>query len=177
MIAHIGYLTKGELVVGAEISARVDAARRSSTARNHTAVHLLHWALCHHFGDLIRPTGSLVQSNRLRLDFSLPKGLIPAEIAALEGTINQFICANEKVNTFVMPYKVAREDGTIKQFFGEKYPEEVRLVQVGGSKELCGGTHCNYSGEIGYFRISKEGGLQLAFAASRLLQGLRLTTL
>lgn len=172
LIAHAGQLTKGPLAVGDTVTARVDAARRNDTARNHTAVHLLHWALCQHFGDLIRPTGSLVQRNRLRLDFSLTRGLNSADIAALESAINQVICANEKVMTCVMPYQVAREDVTIKQFFGEKYPDEVRLVQVGGSKELCGGTHCNYSGEIGYFRISKEGGLAAGIRRIEALTGL-----
>lgn len=159
LIAHAGEVIAGELLVGGAIEARVDPVFRKGIARNHTAVHLLHWALGQLFGEAVKQTGSLVQHNRLRLDITLSRGLSPDDIAALESLVNEAILANDAVSTRVIPYAQAREDRAIKQLFGERYPPWVRLVQVGDSKELCGGTHCSFSGDIGYFRIVKEGGL------------------
>ncbi|HYA32266.1 MAG TPA: DHHA1 domain-containing protein, partial [Thermodesulfovibrionales bacterium] len=136
---------------------RANAEERVSTMRNHTATHLLQASLKSILGDHVKQAGSLVSPSRLRFDFTNFSGLEEAELAALEETVNEKILENLPVNTTVMDIKTAVESGATA-LFGEKYGESVRVVSVPGfSSELCGGTHCRATGDIGLFVIVSEG--------------------
>lgn len=154
---HKGILEEGVLHVGDRISANVDHERRLKIANNHTATHLLHWALNHVLGEHVRQAGSVVDPSRLRFDFNHHKALTPLEIREIEDLINRKIRQNLPVEIYEIPYEEAQRKREIKQFFGEKYNSQVRVVDIDFSKELCGGTHVNALGTIGLFRIIKEG--------------------
>ncbi|MDN3505341.1 MAG: alanine--tRNA ligase [Rhabdochlamydiaceae bacterium] len=161
IISHSGICTKGSLLVGEPVEALVSETRRGSIAANHTATHLLHKALCDLLGEHIRQSGSLVESNRLRFDFTHHKALTDEEIRSLEIAVNAKIGQNSIVTTLEISYADAQQDSDIKQFFGDKYGAKVRVVEVGddGGKELCGGTHIDCLGKIGLFRITKESSI------------------
>jgi alanyl-tRNA synthetase len=149
-----GLLRRGERVL-----ARVDRDRREGAMRNHTGTHILHQALRQLLGAHVRQTGSLVAPDRLRFDFSHPRPLTPEEIAAVEDLCNAEILADREVRVDTHPLEEARRLGAL-MFFDEKYGEEVRVVSVGDfSRELCGGTHCRRSGQIGALKIVSEGGI------------------
>ncbi len=156
---HYGELVEGELRVGDNVEAQVDNALRQATACNHSATHLLHAALCAVLGAHVQQKGSLVQADKLRFDFSHGSALSVAEIDAVERCVNQQICANLQVLTELMPVAQALESGA-QALFGEKYADTVRVLSMGSfSKELCGGTHVQATGEIGLFKIVSEAAI------------------
>lgn len=159
LIGHIGKLKQGELKVGAEVQAIVDSKRRQKISNNHTATHLLHFALQKVLGEHIRQAGSVVDPFRLRFDFSHHKAVTQEEIRAIEDMVNSKIRENHPVNWYELSYEEVKDRADIKQFFGEKYGTKVRVVETDQAKELCGGTHTAASGNIGYFRIEKESSI------------------
>ncbi len=159
VIAHTGILNKGELKVGDALDAAVDRRRRKKIANNHTATHLLHWALHQVLGEHVKQAGSVVDPDRLRFDFSHHKALSDSEIQEIENIINDKIRENQKVEWYELPYADVQKRDDIKQFFGEKYDQTVRVIDIDYSKELCGGTHTDALGNIGLFRIAKEGSI------------------
>lgn len=159
VIAHIGKLEKGVLNIGDLVMARVSSQRRQSIANNHTATHLLHWALCKVLGDHVKQAGSVVAPDRLRFDFSHHKALTQKEIRTIEDLVNAKIRENTKVSSYELTYEEALKHEDIKQFFGDKYDPIVRVIDIDYSKELCGGTHTSHLGNIGLFRIAKEGSI------------------
>jgi len=155
--AHAVKIKKGTLRVWDRVRCRVDAEERKAAMRNHTATHLLQAALKLVVGDHVKQAGSLVSPSRLRFDFTNFSGLGDSEISAIEAMVNERILENLPVNTTVMNIKTAIESGATA-LFGEKYGESVRVVSVPGySSELCGGTHCKATGDIGLFVIVSEG--------------------
>lgn len=159
VIAHGGKVITGSISVGDSVIASTDAERRRAIANNHTATHLLHWALQHVVGPHVRQAGSVVDAERLRFDFSHHKALTDEEIATIEELVNGKIRANVAVAWYELPYEEAQRHQEIKQFFGDKYGATVRVVDIEFSKELCGGTHAARTGDIGYFVIAKEGSI------------------
>jgi alanyl-tRNA synthetase len=155
-IIHIGVLEKGESVTGEPVEATVNRDERLSTARNHTATHLLHQALKRVLGDHVNQAGSLVAIDHLRFDFTHFEALTTRQTEQVEWEVNRRIRENLKVETFHSSLEDARSQGATA-LFGEKYSEEVRVVKIADfSMELCGGTHLQATGEIGYFRIIGE---------------------
>ncbi len=149
----------GEEALGRRVSAQVDAASRRDTERNHTGTHLLHAALRSVLGQHVVQRGSLVAPDRLRFDFAHTAPLTEAEIDAVEAMVNEGVWLNHPVRTSIRPYEAAVRDGAMA-LFGEKYADEVRVVEVPGvSMELCGGTHVARTGEIGLFKITSETGV------------------
>lgn len=159
LIAHKGFLQRGSLQVGDTVSAVIDRTRRQKIANNHTATHLLHWALHCVLGEHVKQAGSVVDPQRLRFDFSHHKALSLEEIRQIEDLINSKIRENLSVKWYEMPYEEVQKLSEVKQFFGEKYGSLVRIIDMGCSKELCGGTHASAIGNIGFFRIAKEGSI------------------
>jgi len=154
---HVGKLLSGTLSAGDRLMARVDNSVRQATALNHSATHLLHAALRNVLGDHVCQQGSLVDSERLRFDFSHHEGLTQAQLRAVEAEVNREIRQNTEVHTAVMAMDEARERGAMA-LFGEKYGERVRVLTMGDgySVELCGGTHVRRTGDIGLMRIVSE---------------------
>ncbi len=157
--AHSGLVTRGEIRLGATLGARVDAAKRAATARNHSATHLLHAALRTVLGKHVQQKGSLVEPERLRFDFSHMAPLTPAELERIENLVNDEILANREATVRTMGYDAAVAAGAIA-LFGEKYGDTVRVLSFGDfSTELCGGTHVRRTGDIGLMKITAEGGV------------------
>jgi alanyl-tRNA synthetase len=140
------------------VHAAVDTPRRRDIERNHSATHLVHYALRKHLGPHVRQQGSLVQPDRLRFDFSHHGPIDPGALQAIEAEVNELVLQNEPVTTREMPYADALALGAMA-FFSEKYGDRVRVVQMGPSIELCGGTHVRTSGQIGSFRFSGQSGV------------------
>lgn len=159
VISHLGVVKEGELSFGMPVSASVDPERRQKIANNHSATHLLHWALQTVLGAHIKQAGSVVDAHRLRFDFNHHKPLSHEEIQTIENLVNGKIRENRPIHTYEIAYAEALKHPEVKQFFGEKYGATVRVVDIDYSKELCGGTHTNFCGTIGYFRIVKEGSI------------------
>lgn len=159
VIAHEGKLKTGSIKIGDKLQLKVDAARRQKIANNHTATHLMHFALHQVLGAHIKQAGSVVDTERLRFDFSHHKALTKDEIRRIEDLVNAEIRQNHPVKWTELPYDEVKDRGDIKQFFGEKYGSKVRVVESGEAKELCGGTHTDNTGNIGYFRIEKESSI------------------
>jgi alanyl-tRNA synthetase len=136
----------------------VDAPRRRDTERNHTATHLVHHVLRKRLGTHVRQQGSLVEPDRLRFDFSHHGPIDAAALQAIEAEVNDLVLANEAVTTREMPYADALALGAMA-FFSEKYGDVVRVVQMGPSIELCGGTHVRSTGQIGPFRFTGQSGV------------------
>jgi len=156
---HKGKVMAGRVRKGENVAATVNAVTRHDAARNHTATHLMHAALREILGPHVKQYGSLVGPNRLRFDFSHFKPLGTRDVEEIESLVNQHIRENTAVQTDVMGVQEATQAGALA-FFGDKYGEHVRVVGIGEfSKELCGGTHCHATGEIGIFRIISEGGV------------------
>ncbi|MDJ0879130.1 MAG: alanine--tRNA ligase [Halieaceae bacterium] len=157
---HHGVVLSGQVRVGDSLDATVDAGVRQATALNHSATHLLHAALREVLGDHVQQKGSLVDSQRLRFDFSNPQAVSREELKAIEDMVNDQIRANSEVTTRLMGMDAAMEAGAMA-LFGEKYGEEVRVLNMGGdfSVELCGGTHVERTGDIGLMRITSESGI------------------
>lgn len=159
MIAHIGKLEQGPLRIGDVVTASIDFDRRNKIQNNHTATHLLHWALHRVLGEHVKQAGSVVDPTRLRFDFSHHKALTSSEIRQIEDLVNAKIRENSPVQWYEIPYEEAQKKREIKQFFGEKYDSKVRVIDIDFSKELCGGTHVRALGNIGLFVISKESSI------------------
>jgi len=159
VIAHQGTLAKGMLKVKNSVKASIDSKRRNLIANNHTATHLLHFALKEVLGSHVKQAGSVVESHRLRFDFSHHKAMSAEEIRSVEDIVNEQIRKNTPVKTYELPYTEAQNRRDICQFFGEKYGAIVRVIDTESTKELCGGTHTSALGNIGYFRIAKEGSI------------------
>ncbi|MCB1803157.1 MAG: alanine--tRNA ligase, partial [Gammaproteobacteria bacterium] len=159
VFAHVGELASGELHVGDSVDAEIDRPRRSATALNHSATHLLHAALRHVLGDHVMQKGSLVDAERLRFDFSHFEPVTREQLIEIERLVNQQIRLNHMVETRIMALEDAKAAGAMA-LFGEKYDDQVRVLRMGDfSTELCGGTHVKALGDIGLFKIIMETGI------------------
>jgi alanyl-tRNA synthetase len=161
VIIHKGEVIEGNISLGDQVEAKVDSARRLDVARNHTATHLLQAALRQTLGSHVYQKGSLVEPERLRFDFSHVVPISEDELKGIQRQVNEWIRENVKVKVKKLPYTQAIAEGAIA-LFEEKYGEEVRMLEIGQpamSKELCGGTHVNSTGEIGMFLITSESSI------------------
>ncbi|MGL6072047.1 alanine--tRNA ligase [Craterilacuibacter sp.] len=159
VFGHKGKVTRGSIKVGDEVTATIDLHARLATARNHSATHLLHTALHHVLGTHVAQKGSLVTAERTRFDFSHGAPVTADEIVTIERIVNRMVAHNADVSATIMPYDDAMAAGATG-LFGEKYGDEVRVLKMGEhSMELCGGTHVNRTGDIGFFKIISEGGI------------------
>ncbi len=159
LVVHVGKVEEGGLRVGQTVDLQVDGALRTATRRNHSATHLLHYALRTVLGEQATQKGSLVGPSRLRFDFSHSRAVTPEELARIEDLVNEKVLTASPVTTEMMPIGKAKERGAIAMF-GEKYADVVRvLTMTKDSVELCGGTHARNLGEIGLFKIVSEGGV------------------
>ncbi len=158
LIVHRGKLVSGSLRPGARVSLRVDHDLRSATRRNHSATHLLHWALRQVLGETATQKGSLVGPDRLRFDYSATRPLDAPEIERIENLVNACVLDNSDITTEALPMDEAKRRGAIG-IFEEKYGAVVRMLSIGPSLELCGGTHARRTGDIGLFKILSETGL------------------
>jgi len=149
---------RGTLRVGDTVTARVDAALRAATVRNHSATHLMHKALREVLGSHVQQKGSLVNAERTRFDFAHNAPVTDAQIREIEVRVNREILANAAAQARVMDIESAQKTGAM-MLFGEKYGETVRVLDIGSSRELCGGTHVKATGDIGFFTIVAEGGV------------------
>jgi alanyl-tRNA synthetase len=155
---HLGTVTQGALRVGDKALLAVDTGRRDAIRRNHSATHLLHWALRHVLGDHVTQKGSLVAPDRLRFDFSHSRPLTGPERQAVEDLVNARVLANVAAETAVLPVAEAKKSGALS-FFGEKYGDTVRVLTIAESREFCGGTHVGRTGDIGLCKIINEVGI------------------
>ena len=158
IFAHIGYLNQGQLNVNDKVTANINTEHRQNVMRNHSATHLLHKALKIILGDHVEQKGSLVDSQRTRFDFSHPKPLTLNEKKSIEQLVNDEILKNKATQAEVMDIEKAKKSGAM-MLFGEKYGEKVRVLDIGHSRELCGGTHVSQTGDIGLFKIQSESGI------------------
>ncbi len=158
VFGHHGRVVEGEIEVGDSLHAKVDADRRARTVRNHSATHLMHKALREVLGAHVQQKGSLVTPERTRFDFAHNAPLTAAQIAQVESLVNAEILANTATQARVLPIEEAQKSGAM-MLFGEKYGDEVRVLDIGTSRELCGGTHVQRSGDIGLFKVVAEGGI------------------
>lgn len=153
---HRGHLRQGQLALGDKVTARVDQQRRQGIRRAHSATHLLHYALQKHLGQHAQQQGSKVDKDLLRFDFSNPNAVGPERLAAIEAEVNALVFEGQPIAWANMPLAEARSTGAM-MLFGEKYPDIVRVVSMGAySKELCGGTHLESTGQIGLFKVLGE---------------------
>jgi alanyl-tRNA synthetase len=170
LFLHHGVVTRGRIREGDRLRARVDPRLRFGVARNHTATHLLHAVLREVLGPHVKQYGSLVAPNRLRFDFAHFAPVRPGQLEEVEAIVNERIRADAPVLTKIMGISEAMQEGALA-FFGDKYGEEVRVVEINAfSKELCGGTHCRHTGEIGLFKLVSEGEAQTGEEAYELLK-------
>jgi alanyl-tRNA synthetase len=151
-------VSQGELRVGQSLEAMVDTARRAHTVRNHSATHLLHKALREVLGSHVQQKGSLVDAEKTRFDFSHNQPVTDDEIRRIEAIVNAEILANQATKAQVMAFDDAIAHGAMA-LFGEKYGDQVRVLDIGSSCELCGGTHVSRTGDIGLFKITVEAGV------------------
>ncbi len=158
VFGHHGVVKTGSLVVGDAVLARVDEDARARTMRNHSVTHLMHKALREVLGEHVQQKGSLVDSEKTRFDFMQPSPMTAAQIREVEARVNAEILANTTTQARVMPIEEAQKTGAM-MLFGEKYGDEVRVLDIGSSRELCGGTHVARTGDIGAFKILLETGV------------------
>lgn len=168
---HHGALTQGALKVGDAVQAQVDALRRQATMRNHSVTHLMHKALREVLGSHVQQKGSLVDAAKTRFDFTHGAPVTPEEIAEIERRVNAEILANTATQARVMDIDSARETGAM-MLFGEKYGDTVRVLDIGASRELCGGTHVARTGDIGLFKIVMESGVAAGIRRVEAITGL-----
>jgi alanyl-tRNA synthetase len=158
VFGHHGVVKTGEVAVGDIIAAQVDLDKRARTMRHHSATHLMHKALREVLGTHVQQKGSLVDEDKTRFDFSHNAAVTADELRRVESLVNAEILRNEATSARVMPIDDAQKLGAM-MLFGEKYGDEVRVLDIGSSRELCGGTHVARTGDIGLFRITSEGGV------------------
>jgi len=158
VFAHHGALTSGALKVGDVVTAHVDASTRAATVRNHSATHLMHKALRAVLGTHVQQKGSLVNAERTRFDFTHNAPVTDAQIHDIEVLVNAEILANAPSQARLMDIEAARQTGAM-MLFGEKYGDIVRVLDIGSTTELCGGTHVQRTGDIGLFKVVAEGGV------------------
>jgi len=158
VVGHHGTLEQGTLKVGDVVKAEIDAVRRARTARNHSATHLMHKALREVLGSHVQQKGSLVDADKTRFDFAHNAPMTDEQIRRVEEIVNAEVLANAPGIVRLMSYDEAVKGGAMA-LFGEKYGDEVRVLDLGFSRELCGGTHVSRSGDIGFFKIVMEGGV------------------
>ncbi len=158
VFGHHGALKAGILKIGDKVGARVDVQTREATKRNHSVTHLMHKALREVLGSHVQQKGSLVDSQKTRFDFTHNQPMTSEEIRQVELRVNAEIMKNVPTRAQVMPLAEAQKSGAV-MLFGEKYGDEVRVLDIGSSRELCGGTHVSRTGDIGVFKIYSEGGV------------------
>lgn len=170
--AHHGRLEAGQLKVGDAVQASVDGARRAAIMRNHSATHLLHKALREVLGGHVQQKGSLVDAERTRFDFAHDAAVGSEQLHEVERRVNAEILANQPTQSRLMDLESARQSGAL-MLFGEKYADTVRVLDVGGSRELCGGTHVQRTGDIGLFKLVAEAGVAAGVRRVEALTGAR----
>ena len=158
VFGHHGRIVEGEVERGDQFVARVNAEQRIRTMRNHSVTHIMHKALREVLGAHVQQKGSLVNAERTRFDFAHNAPISDAQIAQVEALVNSEVLANAATQARVMPIDAAQKSGAL-MLFGEKYGDEVRVLDIGSSRELCGGTHVSRTGDIGLFKIVAEGGV------------------
>ena len=158
VFGHHGVVKTGELAVGDTVAANVDLDKRMRTMRHHSVTHLMHKALREVLGSHVQQKGSLVDEDKTRFDFSHNAPMTPEQVRRVEAIVNEEILRNEATQARVMPIEEAQKLGAM-MLFGEKYGDVVRVLDIGSSRELCGGTHVARTGDIGLFRIVSEGGV------------------
>jgi alanyl-tRNA synthetase len=158
VFGHHGLLASGALKTGDRVTAKVDMAKRHATMRNHSVTHLMHKALREVLGDHVQQKGSLVDADKTRFDFTQNQPVTHEQIREIERRVNAEILANQQTQARVMEIEAAKATGAV-MLFGEKYGETVRVLDIGSSRELCGGTHVQRTGDIGLFKIVSEGGV------------------
>ncbi len=168
---HHGALTQGALKVGDAVQAQVDTERRKDIMRNHSVTHLMHKALREVLGSHVQQKGSLVDADKTRFDFTHGAPVTPEEIAEIERRVNAEILDNTATQARVMDIDSARETGAM-MLFGEKYGDTVRVLDIGASRELCGGTHVARTGDIGLFKIVMESGVAAGIRRVEAITGL-----
>ena len=158
VFGHHGVVKTGSITVGNGVQAKVDVKARAATMRNHSATHLMHKALREVLGEHVQQKGSLVDADKTRFDFAHTQPVTEDEIRRIEAIVNAEILANAATQARVMAIDDAQKTGAM-MLFGEKYGDEVRVLDIGSSRELCGGTHVSRTGDIGLFKILGEGGV------------------
>ena len=158
VFGHHGAVSQGTLMVGDAVTAQVSTAIRAATIRNHSATHLMHKALRDVLGTQVQQKGSLVDADKTRFDFTHNAPVTDAQIRAIEAEVNAEILANAATDASEMDMDAAQKTGAM-MLFGEKYGDKVRVLSIGSSKELCGGTHVGRTGDIGLFKIVSESGV------------------
>ncbi|CCI73205.1 Alanyl-tRNA synthetase [Neisseria meningitidis alpha704] len=172
VFGQFGVQTSGRLKVGDSVTAKVDDEIRNANMRNHSATHLMHKALRDVLGRHVEQKGSLVTAESTRFDISHPQAVTAEEIAEVERRVNEAVLANVAVNAAIMSMEDAQKTGAM-MLFGEKYGDEVRVLQMGGfSTELCSGTHVSRTGDIGLFKIISEGGIAAGVRRIEAITGL-----
>ena len=158
VFGHHGTVQSGSIKVGDTVTAQVDASRRAATQRNHSVTHLLHKALREVLGEHVQQKGSLVNAERTRFDFAHNAPVSDAQVQQIEALVNAEILANAQTQARLMDIEAAKATGAM-MLFGEKYGDIVRVLDIGSSTELCGGTHVGRTGDIGLFKVVAEGGV------------------
>ncbi len=158
VFGHHGSVAQGTLAVGDAVNARVNTTLRAATVRNHSATHLMHKALREVLGDHVQQKGSLVNAERTRFDFAHNAPVTDAQIRQIESIVNAEILANAATQARIMEIEAAKATGAM-MLFGEKYGDTVRVLDIGSSRELCGGTHVDRTGDIGLFKVVGESGV------------------
>ena len=175
VFGHHGVLAEGSLKVGDAVQAQVDTDLRAATMRNHSVTHLMHKALHTVLGEHVQQKGSLVNAERTRFDFTHNAPVTAAQIAQIEALVNAEILANTATDARVMDIEAAKATGAM-MLFGEKYGETVRVLDIGTSRELCGGTHVQRTGDIGLFKIVAESGVAAGVRRVEAVTGLNALT-
>jgi alanyl-tRNA synthetase len=175
VFGHHGQVLEGEIKVGDQLNAKVNAERRARTIRHHSATHLMHKALREVLGGHVSQKGSLVDADKTRFDFTQSTAMTPEQIAQVEQLVNAEILGNAATSAKVMSLDDAQKTGAM-MLFGEKYGESVRVLEIGSSKELCGGTHVQRTGDIGIFKILSESGVAAGIRRVEAITGDRALT-